>query len=203
MGSINTKTKRKLVWPLVLLAISCFLDCSTPIVLNGTKVYTEDNKPIENALVYVEVWGNNRPVDFVFAVTGKDGKIPDDPIIPIPIRRNQMASVAVFAGGYECNMISRGIVYGKYQIGELFLKRTSEKKKIVCMQIGELGFPFENYPKLKERLKNSRYKLLFETWAATFHYNNDKYEAMPLYLQQRFPDLAKTIQELKKVHAIK
>lgn len=197
------KIKKIIVLFILTWLISFFIGCSQPVLLNGIKIYTEDNKPVENALVYVEIWGNNRPVDFVFAVTGKDGRVPPNPIVPIPIKRNQIAFVAAFASGYECNIMPRAIVYGKYQIGELFLEKMDNGEQIVCLNIGTMEFPFENYSKLKEKLKNSDYKPLVKTWLTIFNYNYDKYEAMPLYLQERFPDLETTIKELKKAHAIK
>lgn len=188
-------------FPTVLLAVIVFAlnSCSQKITLNGTAVYSADKKPIPGALIYVEIWKNNKPVNFTFGVTASDGKIPPEPVIPIPMGSRAMAALAVFADGFAPTVFTRAIVEGKYQQKELTVnvKTTND-----VMSPGMLAFPFDEYPNLLKKLKDPVFKPLIIQWLKESNFIFDKYESLPLHLQKRIPKIKIAIEELKKYHGI-
>lgn len=194
--------RNRTFFPAFLLVVIVFAlnSCSQKIVLNGTQVITSDKKPVSGALVYVEIWRNNKPVNFTFGVTAADGTIPSKPVIPIPLGSGGMASLAVFADGFAPTVFSRAIVDGKYQQKELTVqvKTTSD-----VMEPGELAFPFDEYPALFKKLKDPVFKPLIIKWLQEWSFIFDKYDSLPLYLQKRMPKMKIAIEELKKCHEIR
>ena len=185
-----------------LLAVTIFAlnSCSQKVILNGTSVYTTDKEPVSGALVYVEIWEKNKPVNFTFGITASDGIIPPEPVIPIPVRRRSMAALAVFADGFEPTVFSRAIVEGKYQRKELTVNAKSDRD---VMTPGKLAFPFDEYPHLLKKLKDPVFKPLVIQWIKEWSFIFDKVESLPLHLQKRIPNMKDAIDELKKSHGIR
>ena len=140
--------------PGIAFALVALLGCTTAQELR-VSVRDSAGRPIGNAVFYAEVHARNRPVDFAWSRSGKDGEVPPAGQASLEVKWPPGATLAlaVMARGKKPVVVydtlgrvrADGTVFELQDLppGELYWDP----------RMGNLGFPFEDAPELAERLR--------------------------------------------------
>ena len=118
------------------------------------RVVDIEGKPLNGAMFYAEVYTyRHGAYDFVWGVTDSNGMVKDGQLLKLKWVDDSHISTVAFA---DSKIPEVRLDQEKLPIGDtvtLYLRDTSKALLPWAPKVGKLSFPFENQPKLAERLK--------------------------------------------------
>jgi len=168
--------------------------CSLEKYLHASILDSEGN-PVPDAIFYAEASTHETGAfDFIFAVPDEKGEIGTKEN-PISIQWNPKAklSVAAFAQGKKTEVIidhSNVII----EHGIIFkLENIENNSSVWEPNLLLLSFPFENQPKLAQRIAQNQYQLLHKTF----------FDAYDIFLSGKMQPSEKEIIKVEKIRQLK